>query len=55
MAVIRRMVSMKPEDCLYIDDNAICLSKFVRNSIKKLKENSQTVQVKPFSESEDSI
>jgi len=55
MAVVRRMVSMNPEDCSYIDDNAISLSKFVRNSIKNLKENSQTVQVKPFSESEDSI
>jgi len=54
MAVIRRMVSMNPEDCTYIDENAISLSKFVRNSIKNMKENSKTLQVKPFSESEDS-
>ncbi len=55
MAVIRRMVSMNPEDCSYIDDNAISLSKFVRNSIKNMKENSQTTTVKPFSESKDPI
>ena len=53
MSVVRRMVSMNPEDCSYIDDNAISLSKFVRNSIKNIKENSQTTTVKPFSESED--
>jgi len=55
MAVVRRMVSMNPEDCSFIDDNAISLSKFVRNSIKNMKESQNQPQQEIQNPSEDSI
>jgi len=55
MSTVKRLVSMREEDNDFLNDNSISLSKFVRNSIKNMKENSQTTTVKPFSESKDPI
>jgi len=49
MSVVRKMISLKPEDLEYIQDNSISLSKFVRNNIKKLKETGPSVQENPAS------
>jgi len=49
MSVVRKMISLKPEDLEYIQDNSISLSKFVRNNIKKMKETDSASNSKPVS------
>jgi len=49
MSVVRKMISLKPEDVEYLQDNSISLSKFVRNNIKKMKETDSACNPKPVS------
>ncbi len=39
------MISMEKEDAEFLQSNSISLSKFVRNNIKKLKEDHSPEQV----------
>jgi len=45
MSIVRKMVSMNPEDAEFIEMNSISLSKLVRNNIRKLKETHSPEQV----------
>jgi len=49
MSVVRKMISLKPEDVEYLQDNSISLSKFVRNNIRKMKETDSASNSKPVS------
>lgn len=59
MSVVRKMISMKPEDVEYLQRNSISLSKFVRNKIRKLKETDSVLSTESVSQEptvrEDSI
>jgi len=49
MSVVRKMVSIDRSDADYLKENAISLSMFVRNNIRKLKETGSALQVEPAS------
>jgi len=49
MSVVRKMISMNPEDFEYLQSNSISLSKFMRNNVKKLKETGSTLKEEPAS------
>ena len=49
MSVVRKMISLNPEDVEYLQDNSISLTKFVRNNIRKLKETDSVSKPKPVS------
>jgi len=49
MSVVRKMISMNPEDFEYLQSNSISLSKFMRNNVKKLKETGTSFKVEPVS------
>jgi len=55
MSIVRKMVSMNPEDVEFIEMNSLSLSKLVRNHIKKLKETSSPEQASQFPKEEPNV
>jgi len=49
MSVVRKMVSIDRADAEFLKENSISLSKFVRNNVRKLKENGSVLKEEPFS------
>jgi len=49
MSVIRKLVSIDSLDAQFLRENSISLSMFVRNNIRKLKENGSSLKEEPFS------
>jgi len=55
MSIVRKMVSMNPEDVEYLQTNSISLSMLVRNHIKKLKETHSPEQASQFPKEEPNV
>jgi len=49
MSVVRKLVSIDSSDAQYLQENSISLSMFVRNNIRKLKENGSVLKEEPSS------
>ena len=49
MNVVRKMVSIDRADAEFLKSNSISLSQFVRNNVRKLKENGSVLREEPSS------